>query len=230
MSTHYQTLEVDITAQMSEISASYRKLMRRYHPDLNPGSDEMASKITLAYSVLSDPTKRRQYDRTLPSVTQPLRSEPVIKVSNPDVFVTKPSAGKRGRKRNGLLVNAWSTVGGRVVLSCLATAALVWLSAIIVGLNAAKGITAPGLSGFVIGLFVLTALVAMLNPIRHPWLFISLLFLIFAIPIDQLQGANLLPSLLDGTSEEVSYALIFSFSGALFTKIFLSRLRRINRI
>ena len=65
MSDYYKILDVSKKSTLAEIKKSYRKLARKYHPDLNPG-DKAAEKrfkeITEAYEVLKDPKKRKQYD------------------------------------------------------------------------------------------------------------------------------------------------------------------------
>ncbi len=61
----YETLGVAQTASADEIRKAYRKLARKYHPDINPGdaSAEAAfKKIAAAYDVLSDEAKRKAYD------------------------------------------------------------------------------------------------------------------------------------------------------------------------
>ena len=61
----YELLEVNRDATQDEIKKSYRKLAHKYHPDANPGNkeaEEKFKKINAAYSVLSDPNKRAQYD------------------------------------------------------------------------------------------------------------------------------------------------------------------------
>lgn len=61
----YEILGVTKTSTQSEIKSAYRKLAVKYHPDKNPGdkaAEEKFKKITAAYDVLSDETKRRQYD------------------------------------------------------------------------------------------------------------------------------------------------------------------------
>lgn len=62
---YYQLLEVPRTASDAEIKKAYRRLARKHHPDVNPGSkpsEEKFKKVTAAFEVLSDPRKRRLYD------------------------------------------------------------------------------------------------------------------------------------------------------------------------
>ena len=63
---YYEILGVPKTSTADEIKRSYRRLARTYHPDLNPGdkaAEERFKDIGEAYEVLSDTTKRQQYDR-----------------------------------------------------------------------------------------------------------------------------------------------------------------------
>ena len=63
---YYEILGVGRKAAADEIKAAYRKLARKYHPDLNPGdktAEERFKEINEAYAVLSDPKKREEYDR-----------------------------------------------------------------------------------------------------------------------------------------------------------------------
>src|SRR2546421_2745136 len=62
----YATLGVSRNASEDEITKAYRKLARQYHPDRNPGDKQAEAKfkeISSAYEVLSDKTKRAQYDQ-----------------------------------------------------------------------------------------------------------------------------------------------------------------------
>src|SRR5919106_15410 len=63
---YYQTLGVKRDAKPEEIKKAYRRLARKYHPDVNPGdkaSEERFKLTTEAHDVLSDPKKRAVYDR-----------------------------------------------------------------------------------------------------------------------------------------------------------------------
>lgn len=65
MSDYYKILGVSRKATLAEIKKAYRKLARKYHPDLNPGdkvSEKKFKEITEAYEVLKDPKKKKQYD------------------------------------------------------------------------------------------------------------------------------------------------------------------------
>lgn len=62
---YYETLGVSKDADEKEIKSAYRKLAKKYHPDLHQGDDEAAEKfkeISEAYEVLSDKDKRQKYD------------------------------------------------------------------------------------------------------------------------------------------------------------------------
>jgi len=62
----YQILGVSRDASASEIKRAYRQLALEYHPDHNPGDEEAARtfrRVSWAYELLSDPRKRRRYDR-----------------------------------------------------------------------------------------------------------------------------------------------------------------------
>jgi molecular chaperone DnaJ len=63
---YYETLGVSRSAKEDEIRKTYRKLARKYHPDLNPGdksAEERFKKVQEAYDILSDPKKRQVYDQ-----------------------------------------------------------------------------------------------------------------------------------------------------------------------
>ena len=63
---YYETLGVARDAKEDEIRKAYRKLARKYHPDLNPGdkaAEERFKKVQEAYDILSDAKKRQMYDQ-----------------------------------------------------------------------------------------------------------------------------------------------------------------------
>jgi molecular chaperone DnaJ len=63
---YYEILGIGRDASQEEIKRAYRKLVRQYHPDANPGNKEAEERFKLineAYEVLSDPQKKAQYDQ-----------------------------------------------------------------------------------------------------------------------------------------------------------------------
>ena len=62
---YYKVLGVDKKASVDQIKKAYRKLARKYHPDLNPNDKEAEKnfkRANEANEVLSDPEKRKKYD------------------------------------------------------------------------------------------------------------------------------------------------------------------------
>jgi curved DNA-binding protein len=63
---YYAILGLSKTASQEEIKQAFRKLARKYHPDVNPGNQQAEARfkeINEAYEVLSDPEKRKKYDQ-----------------------------------------------------------------------------------------------------------------------------------------------------------------------
>src|SRR5260370_35730967 len=71
---YYETLGVSKTATEDEIRSAFRKLARKYHPDVAKDkkvAEEKFKQINEAYEVLSDPEKRKKYDQLGANWNQP---------------------------------------------------------------------------------------------------------------------------------------------------------------
>jgi len=64
---YYKTLGLDKSASQDEIKKAYRKLSKKYHPDVNPEGEKMFKEVSEAYDTLSDPEKRKNYDNPRPN-------------------------------------------------------------------------------------------------------------------------------------------------------------------
>jgi DnaJ-class molecular chaperone len=76
---YYKILGVDRKASEKEIKSAYRKLARKYHPDVNPGDKSAEARfkeINEAQAVLTDPEKRKQYDALGPDWQKRFQTRP----------------------------------------------------------------------------------------------------------------------------------------------------------
>lgn len=66
MKDYYQILGINKNASQDDIKKAYRKLSKTFHPDVNPDGEDKFKEIAEAYDILSDETKRKQYDNPNP--------------------------------------------------------------------------------------------------------------------------------------------------------------------
>ncbi len=68
MNDWYKILGITRNAEDAQVKTAYRKLAKKYHPDAHPGDKACEARfreITEAYTILSDPVKRKKYDEEL---------------------------------------------------------------------------------------------------------------------------------------------------------------------
>ena len=75
----YTELDVPVDASLETIKQRYRTLAQMHHPDKG-GDEELFKRIKLAYEILSDPVRRKQYDITGETTTTNVRDEAVAKL------------------------------------------------------------------------------------------------------------------------------------------------------
>lgn len=104
---YYQLLGVSRTADAKEIQRAYRKLARKYHPDVNKesGAEDRFKQISEAYHVLSDPESRAQYDRFGPDFRRYAGAEQEYAAQGAGAA----GGGARARARPGASGFSWSS-------------------------------------------------------------------------------------------------------------------------
>ncbi|HME96516.1 MAG TPA: DnaJ C-terminal domain-containing protein [Methylomirabilota bacterium] len=96
---YYKALGVDRTADDKAIKTAYRRLARKHHPDVNRGNAERFKEISEAYTVLSDPEKRKRYDTLGPDWERYAQAETGGGGRSP--FEGRPFGGSGGRFTQG---------------------------------------------------------------------------------------------------------------------------------
>src|SRR5260221_13431843 len=97
---YYKIIGVPRGAGADDIKKAFRKLARKYHPDVNHGdkkAEEKFKEINEAYEVLSDSDKRRKYDTLCPNWQE--------------LFVFQPGAGRRNYSYRGSPMDFDSATG-----------------------------------------------------------------------------------------------------------------------
>ncbi|SVC89923.1 uncharacterized protein METZ01_LOCUS342777 [marine metagenome] len=130
--SYYELLQVSPTADLEIITAAYRALIRRHHPDRNPSPNAEATTKLLneAWEVLSDPAKRDEYDRELTAGSSSRPAPPPRPPNRPTQETPpprpKPSPPSRASEPDNQDV-MWVTLGLLIVLGIIAAAALILL-------------------------------------------------------------------------------------------------------
>ena len=99
----YQVLQVHPSAEPEVIAAAYKRLARKYHPDLNASSDatEMMQRLNDAYSVLRDPHKRATYDRVRRQRVRIVLDDEVVSARGPRSRQPQATQARAAQQWNG---------------------------------------------------------------------------------------------------------------------------------
>lgn len=79
MKNYYEILGISQKVSRKQVKSSYRKLIKQFHPDVNPNGAKVFSQITAAYNTLIDPAKRKIYDEK--------QAEEYIKIESQRKFI-----------------------------------------------------------------------------------------------------------------------------------------------
>lgn len=128
MRTHYDNLNVSENAPEEVIRAAYKALAMRFHPDRNDGSTESRRVMQIlneAYEVLSDPAKRREYDRLLQ--TARTRTAPPTQAAA-DTFPKRQPQQKTApaTKSRGILVGILAFIFSDARITLLVIGLCIW--------------------------------------------------------------------------------------------------------
>ncbi len=107
MATHYDTLEIKLSATAVEIKHAHRMLVRKYHPDMNCGSNRFVKQFKLvqeAYEVLSDFSKKRSYDNSINNYSASSSSS----TSGSSSSTSSDKTSQRTYAKQNTDSNAWS--------------------------------------------------------------------------------------------------------------------------
>ena len=110
---YYKTLGVPRDADEKTIKSAYRRLARKHHPDVNKGSAERFKEISEAYTVLSDPEKRKRYDTLGPDWERYAQAGPGPGGARSPFEGQDDSLRRRGERLLGLLPHDLRRRAGR---------------------------------------------------------------------------------------------------------------------
>jgi curved DNA-binding protein CbpA len=110
---YYAILEVSEGASYREIRTAFRRLAKKYHPDMNSSlyAEETIKKINAAFEVLSDKEKRREYDRTyLNNKTNLQKQEEQFEQNNNNPIDSNDGSNKSPSKSKEKGSNDWKNI------------------------------------------------------------------------------------------------------------------------
>lgn len=106
--TLYDLLELPINANEKEIKAAYKKIAKKYHPDVDGGDQEKFVRINNAYSILSNPIQKQKYDTMLSSSSAKTFEIFAKGAANPDTYYSDSDLWHKSFMKNNQITTEWN--------------------------------------------------------------------------------------------------------------------------
>lgn len=117
MKDYYAVLGISRNADFNEIKLAYRRLVKKWHPDLPGGDTEKFMEIREAYDTLSDNEKKNNYDKLLDQNTQPKHRDVFYRIIKVPKIIECPKCDGSGR--NGIFFRCEYCKGKKKIIKII---------------------------------------------------------------------------------------------------------------
>lgn len=179
MPTYYELLEISEKATTTDVKSAYRRLAKKYHPDLNPAENakEKFIEIEVAYTCLSNATNRSAYDRLLRFERQHnYASSTAHQKYQNDVSRNRSQAQRRAQQRTQMSYRQYKRdeMMQTTLMRMLAKTGITLVVAFVLGAGfyyTARGLYGPELKGASLGSLMLISMFFVLALIGSSYIY-----------------------------------------------------------